>query len=270
MELLLIWNGWPITSILGLPHRKLALGGDSLFWRRIRRKDATPGSAFLSIPTQPVSRYRRRSVFASEQSAASVEELGKDGDAVLVEVVGIGSRKDALLDFCLESPFFDSTSVRFWTMHMESGKVELHQKNIGKGLSCIVKRAMGAKGHCLLEMPTSIGKTIAPSKLIYCTCTIHKMEKVLFELCILHDLFVKNGCQQPFLVVGFNSLKCLCINETIDTAGSCDTVHAAAGSSHLGSTPISPSTPSLKRTSGTLMPMGGKFLLYSKSRRRDL
>ncbi|XP_031477561.1 protein ACCUMULATION AND REPLICATION OF CHLOROPLASTS 3, chloroplastic-like isoform X2 [Nymphaea colorata] len=134
MELLLIWNGCPITSICGLPHRKLALAGDSLFSRRIRRKGSTLGSAFPSIPTQPVSRYRRKSIFASEQSAASVEGLGKDGDAVLVEVVGIGSRKDALLDFCLESPFFDSTSVRFWTMHMESGKVELHQKSIGKGL----------------------------------------------------------------------------------------------------------------------------------------
>lgn len=55
-----------------------------------------------------------------------------------------------------------------------------------------LKRALDAKGHCLLEMPTGTGKTIAllslitsyslskpqtPIKLIYCTRTVHEMEK---------------------------------------------------------------------------------------------
>lgn len=35
------------------------------------------------------------------------------GDSDFVEVIGIGSRKDAVLDFCLSSPF-KSSSMRFW------------------------------------------------------------------------------------------------------------------------------------------------------------
>lgn len=35
------------------------------------------------------------------------------GNSEFVEVVGIGSRKDAVLDFCLESPF-QFSSLRFW------------------------------------------------------------------------------------------------------------------------------------------------------------
>ncbi|KHN00766.1 DNA repair helicase UVH6 [Glycine soja] len=60
-----------------------------------------------------------------------------------------------------------------------------------------LKRALDAKGHCLLEMPTGTGKTIAllslitsyvlskphsPLKLLYCTRTVHEMEKTLAEL----------------------------------------------------------------------------------------
>lgn len=33
-----------------------------------------------------------------------------------VEVIGIGSKKDSLLDLCLESPF-NSSSLRFWYVH---------------------------------------------------------------------------------------------------------------------------------------------------------
>ena len=67
-----------------------------------------------------------------------------------------------------------------------------------------LKRALDLKGHCLLEMPTGIGKTIAllslitgyilskpqnqnsVKKLIYCTRTVHEMEKTLAELKLLH------------------------------------------------------------------------------------
>lgn len=38
---------------------------------------------------------------------------GDGGDAQFVEVIGVGSRKDAVLDFCLDSPF-GFESVRFW------------------------------------------------------------------------------------------------------------------------------------------------------------
>ncbi|KAL2582237.1 hypothetical protein AAZV13_15G228800 [Glycine max] len=56
---------------------------------------------------------------------------------------------------------------------------------------------LDAKGHCLLEMPIGIGKTIAllslitsyvlskphsPFKLLYCSRTVHETEKTLAEL----------------------------------------------------------------------------------------
>ncbi|KAK9924017.1 hypothetical protein M0R45_032407 [Rubus argutus] len=67
-----------------------------------------------------------------------------------------------------------------------------------------LKRALDAKGHCLLEMPTGTGKTIAllslitgyilckpqnqnsVKKFIYCTRTVHEMEKTLAEVKLLH------------------------------------------------------------------------------------
>ncbi len=70
-----------------------------------------------------------------------------------------------------------------------------------------LKRALDAKGHCLLEMPTGTGKTIAllslitsytlskpnnPVKLIYCTRTVHEMEKTLAGTILNFD-FEVNG-----------------------------------------------------------------------------
>ncbi|GJN36073.1 hypothetical protein PR202_gb24909 [Eleusine coracana subsp. coracana] len=63
-----------------------------------------------------------------------------------------------------------------------------------------LKRALDARGHALLEMPTGTGKTAAlislitsyaianpsrPLRLIYCTRTVHEMEKTLAELRLL-------------------------------------------------------------------------------------
>ncbi|XP_058090470.1 protein ACCUMULATION AND REPLICATION OF CHLOROPLASTS 3, chloroplastic isoform X1 [Magnolia sinica] len=64
------------------------------------------------------------------ESRSACEDLWRDSDSV--EVIGIGSRKDAVLDFCLESSF-ESTSMRFWTVHMrDSQKVQLLQRSLGK------------------------------------------------------------------------------------------------------------------------------------------
>ena len=70
-----------------------------------------------------------------------------------------------------------------------------------------LKRALDAKGHCLLEMPSGTGKTVSllslivaymhhkPSevtKLIYCSRTIPEMEKVMEELRKLMEFYQKN------------------------------------------------------------------------------
>ncbi|GAB2232535.1 hypothetical protein Drorol1_Dr00011574 [Drosera rotundifolia] len=106
-----------------------------------------------------------------------------------------------------------------------------------------LKRALDAKGHCLLEMPTGTGKTIAllslitsyalckpsnPVKLLYCTRTVHEMEKTLAELKVLHAYQVCNlGPSARVLAIGLSSRKNLCINPTVVSAESRDSVDAA-------------------------------------------
>ncbi|KAI3975760.1 hypothetical protein MKX01_023186 [Papaver californicum] len=91
-----------------------------------------------------------------------------------------------------------------------------------------LKRTLDAKGHCLLEMPTGTGKTIAllslitsyslskpsnPIKLLYCTRTVHEMEKTLAELRVLHEYQLKHvGPSARILALGLSSRKNLCIN----------------------------------------------------------
>ncbi|XP_021857191.1 general transcription and DNA repair factor IIH helicase subunit XPD isoform X1 [Spinacia oleracea] len=105
-----------------------------------------------------------------------------------------------------------------------------------------LKRALDAKGHCLLEMPTGTGKTIAllslitsyalskpsnPIKLIYCTRTVHEMEKTLAELKLLHDYQVRHlGPSARLLAVGLSSRKNLCINPAVVSAENRDSVDA--------------------------------------------
>ncbi|XP_044984426.1 protein ACCUMULATION AND REPLICATION OF CHLOROPLASTS 3 isoform X3 [Hordeum vulgare subsp. vulgare] len=41
-----------------------------------------------------------------------------------VEVVGVGSRKDAVIDFCLGSRTLSSTPIRFWTVRVDNSEVQ--------------------------------------------------------------------------------------------------------------------------------------------------
>lgn len=106
-----------------------------------------------------------------------------------------------------------------------------------------LKRALDAKGHCLLEMPTGTGKTIAllslitsytlskpqeAIKLIYCTRTVHEMEKTLAELKLLHNYQIKHlGPAAKILAIGLSSRKNLCVNPTVLAAENRDSVDAA-------------------------------------------
>lgn len=93
-----------------------------------------------------------------------------------------------------------------------------------------LKRTLDARGHCLLEMPTGTGKTITllslitsymlanPSvqKLIYCTRTVHEMEKVLEELRKLQAYQEKElGKAAKMLCLGLSSRKNLCIHPEV-------------------------------------------------------
>ncbi|KAK2999035.1 hypothetical protein RJ639_023090 [Escallonia herrerae] len=110
--------------------------------------------------------------------------------------------------------------------------------------ACMVelKRALDAKGHCLLEMPTGTGKTIAllslitsyalskPSslvKLLYCTRTVHEMEKTLAELKLLHRYQCLHlGDAARTLALGLSSWKNLCIDPAVVSAENRDSVDA--------------------------------------------
>lgn len=107
------------------------------------------------------------------------------------------------------------------------------------------KRALDAKGHGLLEMPTGTGKTITLlalitsyqlahpeiGKLVYCTRTVPEMEKVLQELKELVDYrsryFLGPGQKVPqILALGLSSRKNLCVHPSVAEEGSRESVDA--------------------------------------------
>ncbi|GLI64983.1 hypothetical protein VaNZ11_008408 [Volvox africanus] len=107
-----------------------------------------------------------------------------------------------------------------------------------------LKRALDARGHCLLEMPTGTGKTITllslitsyqlahkeVGKLIYCTRTVPEMEKVLAELAELIEYRAKYLGRGPgfneILALGLSSRKNLCIHPRVAEEGSRESVDA--------------------------------------------
>ncbi|XP_066390689.1 protein ACCUMULATION AND REPLICATION OF CHLOROPLASTS 3, chloroplastic-like isoform X3 [Miscanthus floridulus] len=75
------------------------------------------------------SRRRAPGVRAAA-SAAAAEGASRATEPVAV--VGVGSRKDAVIDFCLGSRTLSSTPIRFWTVHViDNSKVQLIQKGHG-------------------------------------------------------------------------------------------------------------------------------------------
>ncbi|KAG6546795.1 hypothetical protein Mapa_011741 [Marchantia paleacea] len=104
-----------------------------------------------------------------------------------------------------------------------------------------LKRALDANGHCLLEMPTGTGKTITllslitsyqlanpVGKLVYCTRTVHEMEKVLDELRRLHAYQEKEIGKEAakILALGLSSRKNMCVHPDISGEGSRESVDA--------------------------------------------
>eukprot|EP00877_Chromochloris_zofingiensis_P005022 jgi/Chrzof1/14520/Cz09g05250.t1 len=107
-----------------------------------------------------------------------------------------------------------------------------------------LKRALDARGHCLLEMPTGTGKTITllslitsyqlehpeVGKLVYCTRTVPEMEKVLAELKELIDYRSRYMTEAPgpppILALGLSSRKNLCVHPKVAEEGSRESVDA--------------------------------------------
>ncbi|XVF43497.1 hypothetical protein PTKIN_Ptkin02bG0044700 [Pterospermum kingtungense] len=69
-----------------------------------------------------------------EKQSSSLNGYGNnmEENSEVVEVIAIGSRKDAVLEFCLDSPF-QSSSLRFWTIIMkDESNVQLQQRFLEK------------------------------------------------------------------------------------------------------------------------------------------
>lgn len=94
-----------------------------------------------------------------------------------------------------------------------------------------LKRALDAKGHCLLEMPSGTGKTATllslivaymiahPEtirKLIYCSRTVPEIEKVVAELKSLLNYYAKHAESTPKVIgLVLSSRKNMCIHPDV-------------------------------------------------------
>lgn len=88
----------------------------------------------------------------------------------IVEVIGIGSRKDAVLDFCLRSPSL-SRCLRFWNIIVEETfKVQLQQRLLGDDIT-----------KTIVEEPVAMA---SHSKAIILVCTL--LNSYLHEICHVH------------------------------------------------------------------------------------
>ncbi|XP_022909302.1 general transcription and DNA repair factor IIH helicase subunit XPD [Onthophagus taurus] len=96
---------------------------------------------------------------------------------------------------------------------------------------CELKRALDAKGHCLLEMPSGTGKTVTllslivaymlehphdVRKLIYCSRTVPEIEKVIEELKKLLNYYEKQDGVYPRLTgLVLSSRKNMCVHPEV-------------------------------------------------------
>ncbi|CAN8076386.1 unnamed protein product [Agarophyton chilense] len=103
---------------------------------------------------------------------------------------------------------------------------------------CELKKAIDARGHCIIEMPTGTGKTVTllsfissyhlqrpeMAKLIYCTRTVGEMEKVLQELkvvikhrdqCYMQDNARAAKSVPRVLGIGLSTRRNLCLHPEV-------------------------------------------------------
>lgn len=93
-----------------------------------------------------------------------------------------------------------------------------------------LKKALDAKGHCLLEMPSGTGKTVSllsliiaymvahpldVTKLIYCSRTVPEIEKVVEELRKLFTYYEKNDAKLNMVGLVLSSRKNLCVHPQV-------------------------------------------------------
>ncbi|XP_059168670.1 general transcription and DNA repair factor IIH helicase subunit XPD-like [Physella acuta] len=94
-----------------------------------------------------------------------------------------------------------------------------------------LKKALDAKGHCVLEMPSGTGKTVSllsliiaymrakpldVTKMIYCSRTVPELEKVVEEMRGLIDYYIQETGEVPnFVGLALSSRKNMCIHPEV-------------------------------------------------------
>lgn len=74
---------------------------------------AYPGASRRHLALSTRGRCSRRRIHGVRASTLEAAE-GDSRATEPVEVVGVGSRKDAVIDFCMGSRTLSSTPIRFW------------------------------------------------------------------------------------------------------------------------------------------------------------
>ncbi|XP_010270753.1 PREDICTED: protein ACCUMULATION AND REPLICATION OF CHLOROPLASTS 3 [Nelumbo nucifera] len=123
-----------LCTVSGLSSRhslvKLAFNG------RFSRRRLCRKCKRFSMPLRAFSNAEQGSTSNShvnQEPRRDSDDLWGDS-ADFVEVIGIGSRKDAIIDFCLESSF-ELTSLRFWNIILnDSSKLQLIQRSLGEDI----------------------------------------------------------------------------------------------------------------------------------------
>ncbi|XP_012941013.1 general transcription and DNA repair factor IIH helicase subunit XPD [Aplysia californica] len=94
-----------------------------------------------------------------------------------------------------------------------------------------LKKALDAKGHCVLEMPSGTGKTVSllsliiaymrvnpldVTKMIYCSRTVPELEKVVEEMRGLIDYYIQETGEVPnFVGLALSSRKNMCVHPEV-------------------------------------------------------
>ncbi|CAL9136575.1 unnamed protein product [Musa acuminata var. zebrina] len=99
-------------------------------WRRGSRAGIPALRDFSGV------RCRKRALrLRAAATSSDVGRIDASRGSEPVEVIGIGSRKDAVIDFCLNSPSVSASRLRFWTIQTrDSFKVQLLQRCHGTGM----------------------------------------------------------------------------------------------------------------------------------------
>ncbi|XP_028551230.1 protein ACCUMULATION AND REPLICATION OF CHLOROPLASTS 3 [Dendrobium catenatum] len=109
-----------------------ARGSHVGFSPSIRSHCTVPPKSFSAGPSGFLCRRRHRSPLPLLRAVYTLDSHNGDEP---VDVIGIGSRKDSIIDFCLASPAVSASRFRFWTIYSrDQKKVQLlercHSKDV--------------------------------------------------------------------------------------------------------------------------------------------